>query len=255
MLDSALQWVDRGFPIFPLKPRDKVPLGYLVPRGLKDASRDSAVIRNWWRLEPMANIGLRTGNGKFVLDLDGESAVAWFANSCGRHESTLTIRTSRGWHLYFESSTDIPCSTGRISPHVDVRGVGGYVVAPPSVHPSGAVYTIDKDLPIATAPQWLIDEALPNSVPRPVATIHLEPSDRGLGRIAGIISLVVSAKKGERNRLTFWAACRLDEMVRDGLMTQGLATDLLREAGARCGLDDREIIRTVVSATRQRRGS
>jgi hypothetical protein len=104
MLDAALAWLDRGFAVFPLKPRGKVPLGSLVPRGFLDASREPDVIRDWWRHEPHANIGIVTGGGHFVVDLDDAEAVSWFSNACGRHggaPKTLTVRTSRGFHVFF----------------------------------------------------------------------------------------------------------------------------------------------------------
>jgi len=85
MIDQALAWVDRRFAVFPLKPRDKIPLGALVPHGAKDASRDLAVIRDWWRREPQANIGIATGGGHFVVDLDGAEAKGAWINMCGRH--------------------------------------------------------------------------------------------------------------------------------------------------------------------------
>jgi Bifunctional DNA primase/polymerase, N-terminal len=156
MIAAALSWLQRGFAVFPLKPRDRIPLGSLVPHCFQDATRDPRVIRDWWRREPEANIGLRTGEGKFVLDLDDAGAVAWFTNAAGLRgevDRTLTVRTSRGWHLYFKSAADVPCSTSRIAPHVDVKGRGGYVVAAPSIHPDGPVYAIKRDLPIAEAPR------------------------------------------------------------------------------------------------------
>src|ERR1700730_12386111 len=103
MIDAALKWDDRGFAVFPLVLRGKKRLGSLVPHGLKEASRDHAVIRDWWRREPKANIGIVTGGGYFVLDLDDAGAVSWFANACGRHgcAKTLPVRTSRGLHVFF----------------------------------------------------------------------------------------------------------------------------------------------------------
>lgn len=103
MLNSVLAWLERGFPVFPLKPKGKVPLGALAPHGFKDATRDPAVIRDWWRRHPRANIGLCTGGGLFVVDLDGPEAAQWFASTCDRHREavrTLTVKTARGWHLY-----------------------------------------------------------------------------------------------------------------------------------------------------------
>jgi hypothetical protein len=243
--------------IFPLKPRGKVPLGSLVPRGFLDASRDPAVIREWWRIEPKANIGIATGGGLFVVDLDDSDAVSWFANACGRHGApkTLTVRTSRGFHVFFACAADVPNSAGRLAPGVDIRGEGGYVVAAPSIHPSGHVYAIARDLPIAEAPRRLVDDAMPDPVPMPSS--HGVPrdarifEDAKLRAIPGILSLVANARQGERNRITFWAACRFDEMVRDGLITQGLAEDLLLQSASRCGLTGMEILRTARSASRR----
>jgi hypothetical protein len=226
----------------------------LCRRGFLDASRDPGVISDWWRRAPKANIGLRTGKGHFVVDLDDADAVAWFTNACGRHggaDRTLTVRTSRGWHLYFKSAADVPCSTSRIAPHVDVKGRGGYVVAAPSIHPDGPVYTIRRDLPIAEAPAWLVDLALPDPVPPPVIVARGEPWDGGLGRISGIVSLVANARQGERNRITFWAACRFSEMVRAGLITQGLAEELLLQSASRSGLTGMEILTTARSAAKR----
>jgi hypothetical protein len=253
VLDAALSWADRGFAVFPLKPRGKVPLGSLVPHGLNDASREPAIIRDWWRRERSANIGIVTGAGHFVVDLDDAGAVAWFTNACGRHGApkTLTVRTARGFHVFFGAAAEVPCSTGRLAPGVDVRGEGGYVVAAPSVHPSGAVYTIARDLPIAEAPRWLVDLALPDPIPAPPPMPAWRSEDAKLRAIPGILSLVANARQGERNRITFWAACRFSEMVRDGLITQRLAEDLLLQSASRCGLNGMEILRTARSASRQ----
>lgn len=254
MLNAALSWLDRGFAVFPLKPRTKVPLGAFVPRGFLDASKDPAVIRDWWRQSPTANIGVRTGGGHFVLDLDGPEAAAWFGNACGRHggaEHTLTVRTSRGFHVFFVCTAEVPNSAGRLAPGADIRGEGGYAVAAPSVHPSGTIYTIARDLPIADAPRWLVDLAMPEPVRPPLIVARGEPWDGGLGRIAGILSLVANAREGERNRITFWAACRFNEMVCEGLITQGLAEELLLQGASRGGLTGKEILTAAHSAAKR----
>ncbi|HEV7910515.1 MAG TPA: bifunctional DNA primase/polymerase [Methylocella sp.] len=256
MIDAALKWADRGFAVFPLVPRGKVPLGSLVPHGLKEASRDASVIRDWWRREPKANIGIVTGGGHFVLDLDDAGAVSWFTNACGRHGApkTLTVRTARGFHVFFSCAGAVTNSAGRLAPGVDVRGEGGYVVAAPSIHPSGAVYTIARDLPIAEAPQWLVDEAMPpppRHMPEPGQMPSWRCEDAKLRAIPGILSLVANARQGERNRITFWAACRFAEMVHDGLITQRLAEELLLQGASRCGLTGMETLTTARSAWRR----
>jgi putative DNA primase/helicase len=215
MIDQALAWVDRRFAVFPLKPRDKIPLGALVPHGAKDASRDLAVIRDWWRREPQANIGIATGGGHFVVDLDGAEAKGAWINMCGRHgapERTLTVKTARGFHLFFSSRLEIPNSASRLAPHVDVRGDGGYVVAAPSIHPSGAVYTIARDLSIAPAPRWLVDLAMPDErpeqLPEPMSARRMSLMGRGRA-LEGVIGVVASAPRGKRNDLLFWVPSKL----------------------------------------------
>jgi hypothetical protein len=240
MIAGALAWLDRGFAVFPIRPRSKVPLASLVPRGFLDASRNHAVICDWWSREPKANIGLRTGGGHFVIDLDDAGAVAWFTNACGRvgAPKTLTVRTARGFHVFFSCAVEVPCSTGRLAPGVDVRGDGGCVTAAPSVHPRGHVYTIARDLPIAEAPQWLVDLA-ERPAPAPMPALHSNAIKmRG---VAGILSLVANAREGERNRLFFWGANRLAEKVREGLIDQGEARALICEAARRAGLTNVEI--------------
>lgn len=162
---------------------------------------------------------------------------------------------SHGARAFFACDVEVPSSTGRLAPGVDVRGKGGYVVAAPSIHPSGAVYTIARDLPIAEAPQWLVDEAIPPP-PRPMPAPGPMPAwrceDAKLRAIPGILSLVANARQGERNRITFWAACRFSEMVRDGLITQRLADELLLQSASRCGLNGMEILTTARSASKQR---
>lgn len=69
LLDAALDYAARSWPVFPCEPRGKRPLGRLVPHGLKEATTDPAVINGWWAKEPEANIGLRTGVSFDVLDI------------------------------------------------------------------------------------------------------------------------------------------------------------------------------------------
>jgi hypothetical protein len=255
LLQHALAWLDRGFHVFPLQPRGKNPLGLLVPHGCKDASVDPAVIRDWWRREPRANIGGRLGDGRFVVDLDGQDAVEWFANACERHGGaprTLTVRTARGWHLYFASHVPVPCSVGRIATGVDIREARSYIVLPPSEHPSGHIYTVRRDLPVIEAPQWLVDLAKPPKpafVPPPPT---LQAEGRSLRSVDGVLRTVATATPGERNRKTYWAACRLKEKVAEGLISFSLAEELLVAVGASTGLASREIIQTMRSAERGR---
>jgi hypothetical protein len=196
-------------------------------------------------IAPRANVGLAIPAGMFVIDIDGEEAHSSWSGMCGRHGApprTLTVLTSRGRHLYFSSTVEIHNSTGRIAPSIDVRSNGGYTVAPPSVHPSGHVYAIDKTqgLAIAEAPKWLAESAAPEDEPapwrdigRPAISLREGPSLRDARALEGLVRFVISSSPGERNARLYWAACRMREMVARDAMTPGLAASLLTELGHR----------------------
>ena len=156
-----------------LRPRSvhlpaKHPVGSLVPKGLRDATKDPAVIDEWFG-RGRFNIGIVTGaiSGIVALDVDP------------RHDGDQTIRRPRGEHgllpstwrfltggggehiLFRHPGSTIPNSAGKIGPGVDVRGDGGYIVAPPSEHISGRLYAISVDhhpdeVALADPPLWLL---------------------------------------------------------------------------------------------------
>ena len=170
LLETARYYVSVGFHVLPLHnavagggcscgrtncqspgkhPRTK--------RGVKDASTDPKQIEAWWRNGSAANIGVATGlvSGLLVIDLDSPQGLAAFRRIHAAHGGEPLPRapivvTGRGWHIYFPippGSERISCSTGKGSEQgVDVRADGGYVVAPPSIHPSGHVYRWDFSL-------------------------------------------------------------------------------------------------------------
>jgi hypothetical protein len=136
---AAVAYAERGWHVFPVAPRGKVPV---TKRRMLDASLDEGLVAAWWEQRLQANIGVACGpSGLVVVDLDGEEAVRGWADLVARHgghERTLVARTGKGFHLYFAGEGR--SSAGRIGPRIDTRGAGGYVIAPPSVHGSGAVY-------------------------------------------------------------------------------------------------------------------
>lgn len=124
----------------------------LTAHGFKDATTDAAIVASWWTTWPDANVGVATGavSGIDVVDLDlakgdtpaGRTTLAALEHQYGEF-NTLSVATgSGGVHLYFAHRDGVGCSAGRL-PGIDVRGDGGYVVAPPSVHPSGGIATAD----------------------------------------------------------------------------------------------------------------
>ena len=128
LLEEVLRYATMGYPVLPLVPGGKVPLGKLVPRGLKEASRDPEAIREWWRRAPGANLGILPPEGVLVLDVDEPGALD------PGMAAPLHRTPSGGFHLFFRlpPGVEVPARV-RALPGVDFRGMGrAYVVAPPS---------------------------------------------------------------------------------------------------------------------------
>lgn len=207
LLEAALEYAARGWRVFPLhtpgpdgcscgdatcKASGKHPR---LAHGVKEASADAKVVGAWWRRWPDANIGVATGpeSGFFVLDLDrakgaeasAVSALAELEDRHGRLPPTLSQRTgSGGNHRLYRWSAETPVKSrkrvlfcGEVAAAVDTRGVGGYIVAPPSLHETGRRYEWRTGetavAEVVEAPRWLLDAITAIRVreqpPRPAA--------------------------------------------------------------------------------------
>lgn len=143
MLNAALEYARRGWPVLPLVPGRKSPLGKFVPNGHKDATTDEATIREWWGAYPEANIGLRVGpeSNLLVIDVDnkggkkGSVEFEKLESEIGPLPATRTVRTpTGGFHYYLEFPAefrDKPLKK-ELAPGIDLKA-SGYVVAPPSI--------------------------------------------------------------------------------------------------------------------------
>ncbi len=144
LLDAALDYARGGLPVFPCHPETKRPLS---SNGFKDATTDENIIRSWWASHPNAMIGLPTGprSGVWVLDIDDPEA---FEAACPvAIPQTRRCDTGKGYHLYFEYDPASPVANAQRHktrgwpfadlPGAEARGDGGYVIVPPSRHPSG----------------------------------------------------------------------------------------------------------------------
>jgi Bifunctional DNA primase/polymerase, N-terminal len=164
---QALHWCNRGVPVFPQRRGSRAPL---TPHGFKDASCDPKVVTDFFERHPFADIGGATGNGILVVDVDGDdgeaSLLSW-VNTHGDLPRTLTQKTRRGFHLFFSTPVDVPSQTGKSAPvpGLDIICRGHAITLAPSTHPSGIVYRIVRDLPIAPVPGWLLKLATPKPKP------------------------------------------------------------------------------------------
>lgn len=148
MKRRALRYADMGFAVFPVRPAGKEPL---TSNGCKAATTDKQQIKNWWEKWPDANIGIGTGSvsgGLVVIDLDidetkglngYDSLKAWQRENGELPETCQSITGRGGYHLFYRDSAINRCRVG-LYEGVDIRGEGGYIIAPPSTHPNGRVY-------------------------------------------------------------------------------------------------------------------
>lgn len=148
--DAALQYAKLGLPVFPLAEKQKVPA---VQGGCKAATLDLEQIELAWEHRPNMNIGIATGNGIAVIDIDvddskgedGMEALREWEISHGDLPETVTAITGRGgYHMFYRIQEPVSCSTNA-ELGIDIRGDGGYIVAPPSIHPNGTTYQWEND--------------------------------------------------------------------------------------------------------------
>jgi hypothetical protein len=241
----------------------KHPLGSLVPHGVKDATCNRARILAWRTRHPQANIGLATGHRFDVLDVDGPAgaqAIRALAATHGLASSGPLVRTGGGgWHFYLAST-----GLGNVHPegleHVDWRGRGGYVVAPPSRHASGHPYQwVDgRDLgtPPGPVPVVLLDRLRPRQLQRPTGPVQLPAVADGSGEryaraaLAEELARVAAAPVGQRNRQLWESTRNLYNLVAVGALDHREVDQGLLEAADRCGLlaqEPRQTRRTLAS--------
>jgi hypothetical protein len=162
VLQTALALIQHSLAVFPCRPRTKWPA---TAHGCKDASTDPDVVRSWWAANPQFNIGIATGevSNIFVADTDdsdGQEGLGRLEAQHGSLPPTLQVCTAKGMHYYFRwPGVLVRNSASKVAPKIDVRGAGGYVLAPPSIHPTGRRYcwSVDSGNTIADAPAWLIN--------------------------------------------------------------------------------------------------
>jgi P4 family phage/plasmid primase-like protien len=242
--------ISLGFSVFPVKRGGKEPMGKWKDHHTN--APDPAKVARW--VDMQANIGIACGavSGLVVLDLDTPEAVAE-AQRLGIPE-TITAHTGRGFHVYFRHPGGKIGNRARIFPGADVRGDGGYVVAPPSLHPSGARYKWAHPpglFDLADPPGWLLDllakPGRPNNPPPP-------RSDRlsawAEAAIDGVLADLREAPEGQRNNTLNKAAFRLGQIAGAGLICEADAIPHLQATARAIGLDAAEIDATLQSGWR-----
>lgn len=270
MLDAALAYATKGWPVLPCNPRDKRPLvgrdvvdGKPVPKsgGLSKASCDATTIRAWWKKWPQALVGVATGrSGFFALDfdprVDGDTGEEWTLDRL-KHEleeqmgcalpASLAVRTpSGGVHVYFRQPADMPIRNSNALPeHVDVRGEGGYVIAPPGRNAAGGVYRWlrdDASADIVDAPEALLSILRPRNGSKASGSTPRNRGEGGSGAAAQRYALtalqreceaVERAAGGNRQDALNRAAFNVAQLVAADALAEGMARAALEMSAAK----------------------
>ncbi len=165
-IEAAQRYLARGWSVLPLGVRDKRPLVVWEP--LQSAHPSAEQVRNWFSRWPNANIGIVTGeiSNLIVLDIDpkhgGDISLDRLERRFGRLPVTVEAATGGGGrHFYFAHPGGLIRNRTGLAQGIDVRGEGGYIVAPPSIHPSGRPYVwaegrSPEDIALAALPRWIL---------------------------------------------------------------------------------------------------
>lgn len=276
LLDAASNYINAGLSVIALS--GKLPNTAVHRHGLDNAisgtietDEDRAALAEFFGHPETTGVAIVIPEHLVVVDIDGEVGAESYQRMAGSDiPDTPAAKTGRGLHLWFMTPR-VQGST-KLADKLDLKGVGGYVAAPPSLHPDGHVYTWLDPLHVGTqlAPiDWLpmgiemllADReaiATENHVERPVYHLYNLSLQDGRWRlrvtpipppIDGLIATVKNAEPGGRNNTLAWAVLQ----ARDEGVTLEVALRDLGGAAIEAGLTDREVKTTIRSAYRRSR--
>jgi hypothetical protein len=245
---AAVAYAATGYPVFPCVSCGKEPR---VKGGFLAATTNLRRVAGWWRKWPDANIGIATGGrGYDVLDIDvhdnghpgngyASFEKAWHAG-LARGWTHLVRTPSGGLHVYYRANPARPQPCWSIpDAHLDFRGTGGYIIAPPShtcIDGIHGMYTIVAkgtwERPINA--RAVRDLFRPPPPPRPPVDPARFAADHSEERLAAWVARQV---KGNRRKGLVWAACRYAE---HGL-PEARACNVLGDAARATDLPEKEI--------------
>jgi hypothetical protein len=269
-LDAALKYATNGWSVIPVhsirhgactcgraecESPGKHPVGRWKHRQTVKATLSE--LSEQWSRTPWANVGIVTGqiSGLLVLDIDDADAIKegspLSAAMIGGAKTpiALTGRTG-GRHVYLRHpGGSVGNFAGKI-PGIDGRGDGGFVVAPPSAHASGRIYSwagngYDQGADPADAPDAILALFESGAPPSASSSPSVLPTAYATKAMADELHRVRSASEGTRNSALNAAAFNLGQLCASGQLDRHVVEMELWAAGAQAGLSDAEVRATV----------
>lgn len=209
----------------------------MTARGVKEATTDAMRVRFWWK-DSHWNVGIACGAGLYVVDCDGDEGVERWHQLQREHGmvETTEVRTGGGGlHVYLQQPARITLrnSASKVAPHIDTRGEGGYVLAPPSNHKSGRAYEWVKTAALAPVPGWLVAMLEPKqhtSKGRAEYRIGGESTAYGRAILHNCLQRVARAGEGQRNHTLAAQAFILGQWIGGGEIAPEGVYELLLDA-------------------------
>jgi DNA-binding transcriptional ArsR family regulator len=241
---------DLGFNLIPVRVGEKIPAIQWARFQTERASSEE--IERWQR--EGHNAGIVTGviSGIVVLDCDTPEAIER-AKYLGIPAGTISVKTAKGCHYYFRHPGFAVSNRANLFPGMDIRGDGGFVVAPGSLHPSGSIYRWADDpawSEKSPVPDWLLNLLQRKSVEqtRPAKSAgssgHSPYGQRALDRE---LTILRNAPEGSRNHQLNRSAFALAQLAAGGQIDAEAAQAALDDAGHAIGLDQLETSKTLAS--------
>jgi hypothetical protein len=199
LLQYAESYLSKGFSVIPVKAKQKSPAVRWKEFQFRNPTHKE--LMTWFGHKSRYGIAIVTGKISGICVMDFDSLEAYQEAERKGLPETPIVKTSKGFHLYFryaDGMRNFQMNNGLL--RIDIRGDGGYVVAPPSVHPSGHRYewvegkSLD-DLPLAELPEWIMRELRTSAYPSP----HKNKQGHELMQKRSINELLHGVDKGERN--------------------------------------------------------
>lgn len=262
VIAAALAYAGMGLSILPCKGKKPALQRWAA---LQHQRAHPQEIINWARAGLLQNVGIisgRVSGNLVVIDLDGLEAVEVFRLRYPELFDTFSVNSGsgKGMHLYLTCNHIMPATTratGTPFGNIEVRADGCYVVAPPSIHPSGKPYSVAREMAVMEIRDlrdvvaWVA--SLNRTSPAPATPTNNQPVRKTDYWAAAALlresDAVRMAGKGERNNTLNRAAFKMGQLVQQGRLTRGEVESALTSAAAALAASDGEktVARTIKS--------
>ena len=261
LLEYAISYKSLGISVFPMISKTKKPLVKWKKYQSELPTDDQ--LQMWFKDGLERGIGCATGK-IVVIDCDSEEAIV-FAEKKGM-PTTVCSLTRRGRHYFYKVPDNmiIPCIPqskfcGGVG--IDIKGMGGLVVMPPSVHTTGFVYKWingPTELPMMSCPEWIIDEVSKHKTQKTSKTerekkeVKIETrsgtTNYGNKALTDECSSIMNSTVGNRNHQLNSSSFKIATLVSAGEINKDEAITALEVSGENAGLELGEIKKTISSA-------